>query len=262
MTPKFTPINQTTINNLNLYKSLSDSIFINKDRIFCFEGNYYDKDTQSKLWGEIENKHFRCVEELDDELSQNLIKLNSKKFVKLIEKFSNPQIRISESKIEVRDERKNRTKELFDDYKTRYKDESKIQLPPFKEIKEPEYQTIVKVNYVKRLKRYIEITSQKRGNFIKGNPTRIQIMFTKENGEQVILAEDRNDGIVSHSSIVKAESMKKDFRYVLSYKIFRLLPDDNYMIQMSCKDYLSEWFCSKRSIKFCLDILKVSYAKN
>ena len=128
MTLKFTPINQTTINNLNIYRSLSDSIFINKDRIFCFEGNYYDKDTQSKLWGEIGNKHFRCVEELDNELSPNIIKLNSKKFVKLIEKFSNPQIRISEDKIEVMDETRNRTKELFDDCKTHYKDASQIKV--------------------------------------------------------------------------------------------------------------------------------------
>ena len=128
MTPKFTQITPTTRNNLNLYKSLSDSIFINKDRIFCFEGNYYDKDTQSKLWGEIGNKHFRCVEELDNELSPNIIKLNSKKFVKLIEKFSNPQIRISEDKIEVMDETRNRTKELFDDYKTHYKDASQIKV--------------------------------------------------------------------------------------------------------------------------------------
>jgi hypothetical protein len=72
--------------------------------------------------------------------------------VKLIEKFSNPQIRISENKIEVRDERTSRTKELFDDYKTHSKDESKIKLPPFKEIKEPEYQVSVNVVEVRLLK--------------------------------------------------------------------------------------------------------------
>ena len=117
MTPKFTPINPTTRNNLNLYKSLSDSIFINKDKLYCFDGKYYDKDTRSKLLGEFEKKHFRCVEELDDELSPNLINLNSKKFVKLIEKFNNPEFRINKNKIEIREVGNSRTKELFSDYK-------------------------------------------------------------------------------------------------------------------------------------------------
>jgi hypothetical protein len=262
MTPKFTPINPTTRNNLNLYKSLSDSIFINKDKLYCFDGKYYDKDTRSKLWSEFEKKHFRCVEELDDELSPNLINLNSKKFVKLIEKFNNPEFRINKNKIEIREEGNSRTRELFSDYKTHHKDKSEIKLPPLKEIKEPEYQTNVSVNKIRNLKRYIEITSRKKGIFVKGNPTKIKIIFTKENRKQLIRVEDRNDGIVTYHEDIKAESIKRNFEYILTYKLFRLLPDDNYMVQMSCKDYLSEWFCSKRSIKFSLDIVKVSYAKN
>ena len=73
MTSKFIPISHTTLGNLKLYAKLSDAIFINKDRIFCFSGgggSFYDKDVNNKSYKEEFHKcHLKFEEHLDEELS-------------------------------------------------------------------------------------------------------------------------------------------------------------------------------------------------
>ena len=274
MTSKFNPISPTTLGNLKLYSKLSDAIFINKDRIFCFSGGggaFYEKDVNNKSYqDEFFKCHLKLEEHLDEELSPFLIKVDIAKFVELLDKFNSPEMRVGKNKIEVKE--KNKKKVIFKDFKTHFKQKIKykdayeigkeIQIPPIPEIIEPEYQTSLNIEDLKSINSFIDLMGQKKGKFINGNPTKTQAVFKKEKRKQKLVIEDRNHMIMSMEKEITAVSTKKDFQYAFCYKVIREIPHEEYLIQMDSKIYLSEWICQGRSFKISIDMFKTSYAKN
>jgi hypothetical protein len=232
---QFTP---RSIDSLKLFSALSESIYIHKNRLLFNEN------------------HFGGEAILDQHLSTSPIKIDSYSWSELLESFNVPEMKISKNKMEVRELNTNKSKVLFTDY------EHGITLPVINSIEASniEYQTRIERSQIRQIKELIDSTAQKKGRFTNGNPTRTKIIFTNKRKKQIIRIEDRNHGITTSEMYVEAESTKKKYEYIHAYKLIRFLPDEHYSIQCSCKQYLSEWFCYERHMKFSLDMVKKSYA--
>ena len=237
-TNSFTTLTPRTIDSLKLFSALSDSIYIHKDRLLFNEN------------------HFGGEAILDQHLSTSPIKIDSNSWLEFLDSFNIPELKISKNKMEVRELNNNKSKVLFTDY------EHGITLPVIDsiEVSNIEYQTRIEKSQIRQIKELIDATAQKKGRFTNGNPTRTKIIFTNKRKKQIIRIEDRNHGITTSEIHVDAEATKKKYEYIHAYKLIRFLPDEHYSVQCSCKQYLSEWFCYERHMKFSLDMVKKSYA--
>jgi hypothetical protein len=249
-----------TIDSINLFSTFSDTLYIDNNKISFIE------------------PHTRGTIELNQVLLSKPSKVPLKGFVKLIRKFKKPLININKDKLEVKEYRKSSTTEVLqadlyeEDEDTISSVELKKQnrfkygfdIPSYDSLQDEDidYQVILDRYKINRIKELIDLTIQPKGYFVNGNPTKTKIYFTKDARKKVVKVEDRNCGIVSYQMEVKPESLKRSYQYVISYKIMRLIPDNDFKIQISGDRYISEWFSPRRKLKLSLDLLKISYANN
>ena len=133
---------------------------------------------------------------------------------------------------------KNKTKKVFKKFCTGFK----LPTLPLIENDEIDYQGTIESKNVKMIKELIDITSQSKGRFVMGNPTRTKVIFAPKRKQPMIFIEDRNQRIWSYEQPVDGETHLRDYKFAITYKMFRLLPDANYSFQHSSKQFLSEWF--------------------
>jgi hypothetical protein len=239
MPTKYIPLSIQTTQNLILFSKYTDNIFFNKEQFL-----FVDKNISGEGM-------------LDIELAPKPFSVKSKLFGKLIQKFNSAEISVGKNKIIIKEQGKNKTTETFEEL------EYDVELPTINEISDPDYQTKLNIDDIKWVKKQLEhLKPKNRGTFVNGNPIKTKLFFMKEKRKQILRLENRDNGTWVVDKTIEAECIKKDYQYVIANKLFLELPEENYSIQMSAKDYIAEWFCHKRAIKFTLDLVKQSYAKN
>jgi hypothetical protein len=261
MIDKNIQLTKVTIDAINLCSTFSDTLYLAGNEIYFFED------------------HIRGKIELKQQLLSKPSKIPLKGFVQLIKKFKNPTITVNKNKLEVKEYRKNSTTEVLhaDWYEVDEDEISSVELRKQNKFKygcelpeyisldceDIDYQVVLDRDEIEHIKRLIDMSIQPKGNFVNGNPTKTKIFFTKEGRDRIVRVEDRNHGIFSYEFPVKPEeSLKRNYQYVLSYKLLRLIPDGDFRIQMSGSKHVSEWFSHKRNLILSIDLLKISYAKN
>ena len=260
MIDKNIQLTKVTIDAINLCSTFSDTLYLAGNEIYFFED------------------HIKGKIKLKQQLLSKPSKIPLKGFVQLIKKFKNPTIKFNKNKLEVKECRKNSTTEVLhaDWYEVDEDEISSVELrkqnkfkydteiPQYDKLQceDIDYQVKLDRDEIEHIKRLIDMSVQPKGNFVNGNPTKTKIYFTKEGRDKVVKVEDRNHGIFSYKFSVQPESIKRNYQFVLSYKLLRLIPDGDFKIQMSGSKHVSEWFSHKRNLILSIDLLKISYAKN
>jgi hypothetical protein len=260
MTDKNIKVLPETLNALNLFKDLSDTIYIDKDQLYFIE------------------EHIRGNIKLPQILLSKPSKIPSKGFVELLQKYKNPTLTINKNKLEVKEYRKSETTNVLNadlyevdedtlsnrEIKKQNRFQYDTEIPSYDKLedKDIDYQVVLDREKLERIKRWIELNKQPKGYFVKGNPNKTKIYFGKERRNTFVKVEDRNVGIFSNQLSIQPNSLKRKYQFVLSYAMINQIPDGDFKIQMSGNKFVSEWFSSKRKLTLSIDLLKISYAKN
>ncbi len=262
-TTQFTTIEPITLDYLNSVRGYGDTIYLrpfkdnpNHTQFFCFNAKLQDKNDDKKIKRELVNCHFRVTGVLEQSIVPGPIKLSSK-FIPLLKQFKTPELRFYRNNIEVREQGKNKTKELFNEY------EAVTKTPYFPRIKEEDidFQLKLKFKEFTKIKEWLELMKPKKGRFVNGNPNRSKVIFKKEKKTPIVRVEDRNCGVFTVALNVNSECISNDYEYILTNFTVRELPNDHFQIQMSKNDYLSEWYGSDYPFLYSLDLTKRSYVK-